>query len=119
MRDLFVSYELAVKLKEKGFDEPCFGYYADGNWSVFADTTTCNTNSEFGFYPTSPLYQQVIDWFREKHEIEIHAVKQIEEDEYGGIVGWVGVEDYSSKSCKPTYYEALNEAIKKALKLIK
>lgn len=27
MNEDFVTYELAVKLKEKGFDEPCYGYY--------------------------------------------------------------------------------------------
>lgn len=27
MKHLFVPYELAVKLKEKGFDEPCFAAY--------------------------------------------------------------------------------------------
>ena len=27
MRKHFVTYEIALKLKELGFDEPCFGYY--------------------------------------------------------------------------------------------
>ena len=27
MKDQFVPYEIAVKLKEKGFDQPCLGYY--------------------------------------------------------------------------------------------
>lgn len=27
MKDQFVSYPIALKLKELGFDEPCFGYY--------------------------------------------------------------------------------------------
>jgi hypothetical protein len=27
MRDQFVPYEIAVKLKEKGFDEECFGWW--------------------------------------------------------------------------------------------
>ena len=30
MNKEFVPYELAVKLKDLGFDEPCFGYYVDG-----------------------------------------------------------------------------------------
>lgn len=27
MKEQFVTYEIALKLKELGFDEPCFGYY--------------------------------------------------------------------------------------------
>ena len=27
VKEQFVSYEIALKLKELGFDEPCFGYY--------------------------------------------------------------------------------------------
>ena len=29
MEKEFVPYELAVKLKELGFDEECFGYYTE------------------------------------------------------------------------------------------
>lgn len=29
MKKLFVSYKIAKQLKEKGFDEPCFGKYVD------------------------------------------------------------------------------------------
>ena len=27
MKEQFVTYEIALKLKELGFDKPCFGYY--------------------------------------------------------------------------------------------
>ena len=37
-------------------------------------------------YTNSITHQEIIDWFRETHELEIYAIKQIEEDEYGGIV---------------------------------
>jgi hypothetical protein len=50
----FVPYEQALVLKELGFDEPCFGYYIDNKFEFFADVRSCNTNSEFKFYPTAP-----------------------------------------------------------------
>lgn len=28
MKHLFVPYKLALELKEKGFDEPCLGFYS-------------------------------------------------------------------------------------------
>ena len=30
MEKEFVTYEIALELKQLGFDEPCFGYYVDG-----------------------------------------------------------------------------------------
>jgi hypothetical protein len=66
----FVPYEQALVLKELGFDEPCFGYYIDNKFEFFADVRSCNTNSEFKFYPTAPTYSQAFRWFREKHNIQ-------------------------------------------------
>ena len=34
MKNLFVSYEVALKLKELGFDEECFGEYIEGNNNI-------------------------------------------------------------------------------------
>lgn len=71
MEEQFVNYDIAVKLKELGFDEKCLGYYADNKFKFFSDLENCNTNTEFGFYPTAPLLQQVLDWLREKQNIHI------------------------------------------------
>lgn len=65
MRHLFVPYEIALQLKEKGFNEDCFGcYYKDKTFAYHPDSDV---------YVDAPLYQQVIDWFREK-EIRIFEV---------------------------------------------
>jgi hypothetical protein len=67
MEQEFIPYEQALALKKLGFDEPCFGYYIDNKFEFFADVRSCNTNSEFGFYPTAPTYSQAFKWFREKY----------------------------------------------------
>jgi len=74
MKDQFVTYEIALKLKELGFDEGCFGYYSPGN----------NEFSFFNEYPLletvlkadnsiilAPLRQQCIDWLLKEHNIFI------------------------------------------------
>ena len=90
MEDQFISYELALKLKELGFKEECFGFYetlkkvGDGycfnNYAMWggisqniSESDDCNlyitTNELYGYYDNilrAPLYQQVFDWFREK-----------------------------------------------------
>lgn len=126
MKHLFVSYDLALRAKEKGFNEPCFRYYNKDTEESTGIERWMSNNLYSPFVNTSesgnvaaPLYQQLIDWFREEHEMEIYCVKQIEEeDEYGAILGWKGVEDYHDKYCEKDYYSALNRAISEAFKLI-
>ena len=70
MNHLFVPYEQALALKELGFDEPCFGYYNNDNqFTFFVDVRSCNTNSEFGFFPTAPTFSQAFDFFEKKFNL--------------------------------------------------
>lgn len=75
MKDLFVPYKIAKQLKEKGFNEPCLTAYIVERKELLSifdsdDGFLKNTDLIEGRY-SAPLYQQVIDWFREKHEILI------------------------------------------------
>jgi hypothetical protein len=65
MEKEFVPYELAVKLKSLGFNEPCFGYYKDmkGEKVLLYDTM------DFDGECNAPLYQQAFRWFRDKHNL--------------------------------------------------
>lgn len=69
MEKEFVPFELAVKLKELGFDEPCFAAYH----TEYKISSTCSDgikNSDLHLsLPSAPLWQQAFDWFREKHKI--------------------------------------------------
>ena len=72
----FVPYELAVKLKALGFNEPCFGFYLeDGTWtpaSYSREGTVFPSNSDLlPEWCTAPLYQQAFRWFREKYDLFI------------------------------------------------
>jgi hypothetical protein len=80
MEKEFVPYELAVKLKELGFDEPCFGRY-DGRDENKGKIWYEMPNLGKGWIPVkdvlAPLYQQAFRWFREKHnlfgQVNIHT----------------------------------------------
>ena len=74
MKEQFVTYEIALKLKELGFDELCFGEYIipeNPELEIYQD----NDYNMYYDKPKSiclaPLWQQVIDWFREKHNMSI------------------------------------------------
>jgi hypothetical protein len=86
----FVPYEESLALKELGFDEPCFGYYVDGElrgvnlgleelggvkpyYKRFGFHTICNSdiNNTEKSVVTAPTYSQAFRWFREKYDIDI------------------------------------------------
>jgi hypothetical protein len=62
MEKEFVPYELAVKLKAIGFNEPCFGLYAPPSKTVFLHHYGLLTAKE---QVLAPLWQQAFRWFRE------------------------------------------------------
>jgi hypothetical protein len=76
MNNEFVSYEIALKLKELGFNEPCFTYYYEFNSNLrthlvvdINNAWTYSGNTNFGF-TLAPLYQQVFKWLRNKYGID-------------------------------------------------
>lgn len=73
MEKQFVTYEIAVALKELGFDEPCMGLYYIEN-KEFSKTNYSHSNivKSNDFIVDAPLWQQVIDWFRVKYQIEVY-----------------------------------------------
>ena len=68
----FVSKELAIKLKEKGFDRPCFGWYNTNNEKL--KLHLCEGTSRLvlehplycEYIIDAPTTDQVFDWLREK-----------------------------------------------------
>lgn len=73
MESLFVPYEIALALKELGFDEPCFGYY-NGQGNHIGEegkmNSNCNKLGMHGAYCTVPLYQQAFRWLYQKLDIK-------------------------------------------------
>ena len=76
MTEQFVTYEIALKLKELGFDEISrFGnqtslYTKEGNHTFYANYGFMYSGLSDG-YIYAPLWQQVIDWFREQYKLSL------------------------------------------------
>jgi len=77
MRKQFVTYEIALKLKELGFNEECLLVY--NSYKVLKHIIS-GTNPDIDDYISfnkyddrlpAPLWQQAIEWFREKHSLHI------------------------------------------------
>jgi Zn-finger nucleic acid-binding protein len=64
MKKEFTPYGRALKLKELGFDESCFGfYYDDGELKIKEGNI-----SRLG-YINAPTFSQAFRWFREKYDL--------------------------------------------------
>ena len=87
MKEQFVTYEIALELKELGFNEECLAKYNGGMELV---TTGCYTDSPpislaitqndiCEAHVLAPLWQQVIDWLREEHDLHINVITRYHE----------------------------------------
>ena len=115
MKKQFVTYEIALKLKELGFDKKCLAWFAENKEIQIAPDvykkwtskplTNLNIIKVFNIdCITAPLYQQVIDWC----------------DSKGLLVGTIVVDNlYKSTINKINYetklFHSRNESIKRAI----
>lgn len=75
MTEQFVTYDIAVKLKEIGFDQPCIAGYQCKVPTLFSEIPhtlvgNIHKNSD-GRFTCAPIWQQVIDWFWDKYKFDI------------------------------------------------
>jgi hypothetical protein len=77
----FVNYEIALALKELGFDEPCYIFYYGDRLVLALNLEQGDTNTKLQKlhpnYVTVPLKQQVFRWFREKWKLHVEIVVQL------------------------------------------
>ena len=76
MKNEFLPYDRALKLKQLGFDEPCFGYHytLNGKDWKFADNHKYHEIDDqlvigANFTLLAPLFQQAFRWFRENYSL--------------------------------------------------
>lgn len=63
MENEFIPYEEALALKELGFEDLTMAHFANGEFSM---GLTSNLDKRTYESVSSPLYQQVFEWFREE-----------------------------------------------------
>jgi hypothetical protein len=80
MKNEFTPYGRALKLKELGFDESCFGfYYDDGELKIKEGNI-----SRLG-YINAPTFSQAFRWFREKYGLFGYVFDRERGNYYWGI----------------------------------
>ena len=114
----FIPYEIALELKELGFEEECLDFY-DDNKELFYN----HENKEkihIGDSVKAPLYQQAFRWFREKYGYYIvpQPTLYIDKIEIHFLITSFGVKGFKTKKFN-TYTEAELECLKKLIETVK
>ena len=121
----FVPYNIALRLKEKDFDESCFASYRNSDGEELVIPTGPCKNSDVFIKTNSdncaaPLYQEIQSWFEEKHKLELNATSWRKEGTKD-IITWYYSVNLLGKPCtykcieSDTRQEALTKAIEMAL----
>ena len=122
MEKEFVTYELAVKLKALGFDEPCFGKYLSSlqnDWKVYELILEMGMNEEFednrNIYLlegacSAPTFSQAFRWLMQFPQIK----------KYRYNIALYPDGTYSLKDGKDSIYEYLSgdDCIDKLIEIV-
>ena len=133
MKKQFVTYEIALKLKELGFDEECLGYYTINNKGLLYPYNKSKYINRKDFLCVAPLWQQVTDWFLSQYNIWIivdtSLIKFYKNDELQPSKFQFVIEDLNNRDADYMfhsadeelfyfdYYDAREQAILKAIEL--
>ena len=129
MKKEFLSYDLALELKELGFDEPCFAFYGLSRDDYKTIRLSIFQNLKTDYLPDihhldvtcdAPLYQQAFRFFREKYGLHYIICKNIQMDGYGyREVILIPYMEENENTIFKTYEEAELECLKKLIEIAK
>lgn len=118
--DQIVSRELALKVKEIGFNEPCTSYYYRDILKEGGETD----RSFYGACLNVPTQTQLSKWLREKHKLYVHVdcnasgwLWEIEKTN-GTSVCWCNHSGPNLSGQWDTFEEALEDGLINACKLV-
>lgn len=87
IKDLFVPYNLSLKLEEIGFNEECFiTFYNEKSLTAFGQRTMFIKNSKTNKV-SAPLWDQVFDWFDDRYNL-FSYVTIVSKGSYGSIYSY-------------------------------
>ena len=114
MKEQFVTYEIALKLKELGFDEPCCALFRHERLFPILGFEIINSIKQSVI--AAPLWQQAFNWIFKQLDFYYPFIRlEIYSDASGG---WYAPPDDDSNEYWNTPFSSLEEAINQVLDLI-
>ena len=130
MKKEFIPFDLSLRLKELGFDEPCFGFYKLGNINIYYGTILQGQNHKFrnntqlNFYGdlkekiSAPTYSQAFRWFREKYSYQSFISPSNELTYLAYDFTLKGFDGYFKSKQFKTYEEAELACLEKLIEIV-
>jgi hypothetical protein len=116
MEKEFVTYELALRMKQLGFDESCFAFYGDEN--DFSMDSSRKNNPFRKTECVAPLFSQAFRWFREKFGLNHEISYAGREGEYNAFVNDYVYGNNSNSPSVFTYEEAELACLDKLIEIV-
>lgn len=129
MEKEFVPYELALKLKQLGFNEPCLAVWIekdsrDGGGLKLEIWNDVDTEYKVKSSTNAPLFRQAFRWFRDNYGLSGVVVETLLGNErYGGIFiknenGLRYIESPQLTRASQTYEEVELDCLKKLIEIV-
>ena len=122
----FTTYEIALALKELGFEEPCFAIYGKNEGYLFKIHTDKFDKVDELHFIKSPTFSQAFRFFREKYKLHSCIVLPINKIDYAYEIKNISEnirEDFLSEMQSGIIYNSYEEAelecIKKLIEMTK
>lgn len=122
MKEQLVSFELAKKLKEVGFDLECEYAWDENNGQLetYCDEHFCNKETDYNML-SAPTLSHAQKWFREKKDIEVVICIWIDTKYWFEILNRKDLKTDTLNESDPdfkTYEEALEAGLLKACAIL-
>jgi hypothetical protein len=130
MKQEFVPYELASKLKQLGFDEPCFATYnVDKKLSrnpshdmedlpIEGQPYYWNNSKIHKDNVAAPIFQQAFRWFREEHDLHYQLVPFFSDKESHAVDHYLAIAQHRPPIEVNTFEEAELAALDKLIEIV-
>ena len=104
----FVSFSLAMKLKEKGFREEVNAYY--GKWENLFDVHPALDMNDCDYRASAPTISQVLKWLREAKRIDAGAVWDNRDGKWIGYINEMDMPDLVGEYILQNTYDTYEQA---------
>ncbi len=116
MEKEFVPYELALRMKQLGFDEECFSYYDLNNKPNFFGSD--NLMDTHCVQVNRPTFSQAFRWFREKYSYQSFISPSNELTYLAYDFTLKGFDGYFKSKQFKTYEEAELACLEKLIEIV-
>ncbi len=116
MEKEFVPYELALRMKELGFNELCLAFYGDEN--DFSMDSSRKNNLFRKCECIVPLFSQAFRWFREKYDLHYQLIPFFSDKESHAVDYYLAIAQHRPPIQVKTFEDAELACLEKLCEIV-